>query len=516
MSEDEDEPTPSWHLGSLLPELLQAEFVPHVSILVLAVTLLLPLIISGWRWHSEKPNKKLPGPWSWPIFGHVKTLFKAPHTTLTKFHETYGDIYKVKVGQCTVVVVGSLDGIMEGLHDRTDTLSGRPDFQNFSFLYDSEEGRQRGVCTADNTEKNHVRRTFLLTSVDAYCSDVSHIEEKLSSEIIDTVNRLIDQSGAFDPLLLFKSACFNITFRLVFDQRLDPQGSRMKETLTTVENRREALHFNSVDFCPLLKIFKTDDYREYIQNRTLVQLAVQHKYLNIHKDSYDVNHIRDMADHLLLYVDNGEDFGLLGKEDLDYLLLDALTFGYYGTAVTLTWLLGYMADNPKIQRQIQEELDSVIGHDRLPGVEDQPFLPLTTAAIYESLRLATIYPFLLPHSAVQHTFLQGYPIAKGSIILFNIWRLHHDPKLWKNPYQYNPKRFINKEKVLEIPDHFIPYGAGRRQCPGEGLADVVLFLFFATIMQQLTISADQGFPLTAEYDCVIKPKSFTISVTERD
>lgn len=116
-----------------------------------------------------------------------------------------------------------------------------------------------------------------------------------------------------------------------------------------------------------------------------------------------------MADHLLLYVDNGEDVGLLGKEDLDYLLLDALNFGYNDTAVVLTWLVGYMASNAQIQHQVQQELDAVIDHSRLPGVEDQPYLPLTTACIYEALRLASIHPFLIPHSATKDTTLLGMP-----------------------------------------------------------------------------------------------------------
>ena len=106
-------------------------------------------------------------------------------------------------------------------------------------------------------------------------------------------------------------------------------------------------------------------------------------------------------------MEGGEDSGLLHDEDLDYLLLDMAGYGFQATAVTLTWLLGYMALNQDVQDEVHKEIDSVVGRDRLPCLEDQPYLPLTAAVICEVQRLATVRPFLVPHRTKQNTVIQG-------------------------------------------------------------------------------------------------------------
>lgn len=79
------------------------------------------------------------------------------------------------------------------------------------------------------------------------------------------------------------------------------------------------------------------------------------------------------------------------------------------------------------------------------------------------------------------------------------------------------RRFLTDENSLEIPDHFLPYGAGTRRCPGESLAEIMLFLFFSTIMHQLTVkSANKNFCLEGEYDFIIRPHPFALVFEERE
>ena len=106
-------------------------------------------------------------------------------------------------------------------------------------------------------------------------------------------------------------------------------------------------------------------------------------------------------------MESGADSGLFHNEDIDYLLLDMAGYGFQATAVTLTWMLGYLALNPDIQEEVRQEVDSVVGRDRLPCLEDQPYLPLTEAVIYEVQRLASIRPFLIPHRTKKTAVIQG-------------------------------------------------------------------------------------------------------------
>ena len=94
-----------------------------------------------------------------------------------------------------------------------------------------------GVCTGDLSETNRVKKQFLEAAVDAYCSDSSRIENKLSSEIVDTVNQMGDIQAPFDPAPLLHMACLNVTLNLTFSQRFDPAGRMANEILKTYEWR---------------------------------------------------------------------------------------------------------------------------------------------------------------------------------------------------------------------------------------------------------------------------------------
>ncbi|XP_070205793.1 cytochrome P450 2U1-like [Littorina saxatilis] len=113
--------------------------------------------------------------------------------------------------------------------------------------------------------------------------------------------------------------------------------------------------------------------------------------------------------------------------------------------------------------------------------------------------------------------MSGYEIPRDTLVLFNVWGLHHDARYWPHPSRFNPYRFLNEDKVLEIPDHFMPYGAGTRQCPGESLADVQLFLFFTAIMHQLrALTAHPNMTLEGALDHLLRPKPFCVKVEARD
>lgn len=171
--------------------------------------------------------------------------------------------------------------------------------------------------------------------------------------------------------------------------------------------RSSVYSFNAVDFLPLLNVFTTDDHPEYIRARSGDQVEFHRRFLNFHKDTYDPSRPRDFTDQLLFFLESGEERGLFQPEDIDNILLDMVGNGFQAVAVTLAWLLGYMALNQDIQSEVHEEIDEVVGRDRLPCLDDQPYLPLTAAVIYEVQRLSSIKPFLIPHAARATTFIQG-------------------------------------------------------------------------------------------------------------
>ena len=127
-----------------------------------------------------------------------------------------------------------------------------------------------------------------------------------------------------------------------------------------------------------------------------------------------------------------------------------------------------MALYPTIQRRAQDELDCVVGLDRLPTPADREHLPYINALMKEILRWHPIAPTGLPHAVAEDDFYEGYFIPKGSVVIPNIWYFAHDPEVYHDPMDFDPSRFLGPSP--EADPHSIVFGFGRRACPGKELA----------------------------------------------
>ncbi|XP_022128196.2 probable cytochrome P450 304a1 [Pieris rapae] len=166
------------------------------------------------------------------------------------------------------------------------------------------------------------------------------------------------------------------------------------------------------------------------------------------------------------------------------------------TEMTLTLLLERILIQPELQDKIHEELDSVVGRDRMPTLDDRQNLPFTEACIREILRFETLVPLGVPHRAMKDTTLGGYNIPEGTSVAVNLVTLHMDEKIWGDPQNFRPERFIVDGKLQVSLDKSLPFGAGRRLCAGETYARHSMFLIFAAFMQAFQVSTADGKPLT--------------------
>ncbi|KAK7731531.1 hypothetical protein SLS53_008771 [Cytospora paraplurivora] len=132
---------------------------------------------------------------------------------------------------------------------------------------------------------------------------------------------------------------------------------------------------------------------------------------------------------------------------------------------------------PQVQRIAQEEIDRVIGTDRLPDFSDRDSLPYVEAVFKESLRIHPIAPMGLPHVTTADDVCEGYLIPKDTILIPNIWWFSHDPAVYPNPDVFDPTRFLGPNPALD-PRNYV-FGFGRRICPGKQLADSSMWLTIA-------------------------------------
>ncbi|KAF7369020.1 Cytochrome P450 [Mycena venus] len=158
-------------------------------------------------------------------------------------------------------------------------------------------------------------------------------------------------------------------------------------------------------------------------------------------------------------------------------------------AVIETFFLA-MILQPDAQRKAQKELDVVLGFCTAPRLADRSRLPYMEALISENFRAYTIAPIGLPHVAAEEDVHNGFLIPKDSIILTNNWLFYRDPNIYADPETFRPERFIETTTHTKEKDpKDILFGYGRRACPGVHLADMSMWLLFASILAFFDISA---------------------------
>lgn len=162
------------------------------------------------------------------------------------------------------------------------------------------------------------------------------------------------------------------------------------------------------------------------------------------------------------------------------LLQSLLQAGSDTSSNTIEWAMSLLLNNPHALAKAQHEIDTVVGRERLVEESDVSNLSYLRAIINETLRLHPVAPLDVPHESATECFIDGYRVPSGTTLLINIHAIHRDPAIWKDPTEFRPERFENgKAEGM----WFLPFGMGRRKCPGEGLAIRMIALALGTMIQ---------------------------------
>lgn len=151
---------------------------------------------------------------------------------------------------------------------------------------------------------------------------------------------------------------------------------------------------------------------------------------------------------------------------------DLLVGGTQSSAITVEWAMSELLRNPETLKKATEELDKTIGRHRWVEEQDILKLPYLKAIVKETMRLHPALPTLAPRLAREDSTIEGYDIPKGTQVLVNVWAIGRDPTVWDRPYEFEPERFMGKAKDIDVEGHdfeLLPFGAGRRMCPGYPL-----------------------------------------------
>ncbi|XP_022102205.1 cytochrome P450 2D27-like [Acanthaster planci] len=463
-----------------------------------------------------------PGPWGWPVLGILPSLgVTAPHQRLAEFATKYGGVFTCYFGGHRVVVLGNYDCIVQALGKSGDVFSDRPRLTMFT-----EVGGGRGVAGAYFGKQWKEQRAWTFNILRGLGLGKDNFESNITEEVghlCDRVNAY--QSEAFDPCLSLNTAVSNIICSIVYGTRFDYDNTTFKRLLTLLQENFELVGLAGVvNFFPVLKHIPLCGFGKFLANVRELNSCLFSKSISDHRLTFDQGRIRDFIDAYLNEMcgrDSGENevgSSSFTEENLTWVIGDLFAVGTETTALTLRWALLYMVTHTNVQQKVQQELDEVVGRTRLPSLEERPRLNYTHAVINEIQRVRYIAAITVPRATTEDTKLNGYDIPKGTTIMPVMWAVMHDPKVWPHPDEFQPERFLDDRGQYHKPEHFLPYGTGRRMCPGERLARMELFLFFTHLLHRFSFSLPLGAPqpsLSGRMGITLAPQPYHLVARSR-
>ena len=174
----------------------------------------------------------------------------------------------------------------------------------------------------------------------------------------------------------------------------------------------------------------------------------------------------------------------IGRTNIKAIVLDMIAGSLDTSNVTIQWVLSELLRHPRVMKLLQEELKTVVGVDKMVEESDLPKLKYLGMVIKESLRLHPVAPLLIPRESMEDVVIEGYFIPRKSRIFVNCWAIGRDPDEWsENAEEFLPERFIGTNIDLKGHDFkLIPFGSGRRGCPGINLGLINIQLVVAQLV----------------------------------
>ncbi|XP_059432652.1 cytochrome P450 71AU50-like, partial [Corylus avellana] len=207
------------------------------------------------------------------------------------------------------------------------------------------------------------------------------------------------------------------------------------------------------------------------------------KIIDEHVQSKDENKTKDFVDVMLSFMGSQESEYRIERSNIKAIILDMLA-GSMDTSVTvIEWALSELMKNPQVMKKVQKELEDVVGLERMVEESDLDSLEYLDMVLKETFRLHPIAPLLLPHEATEDCTINGFHIPHKSRVMINVWTIGRDPSVWSDAEKFCLERFVGSNIDVRGRDfQLIPFGSGRRGCPGMQLGLTVVRLVVAQLV----------------------------------
>ncbi|XP_050238607.1 cytochrome P450 81Q32-like [Mercurialis annua] len=422
---------------------------------------------------------------SLPIIGHLHLIKKPLHRSLSALSNRYGPILLLQFGYRRVLIVSSPSAAEDcftkcdiAFANRPRLLAGKHLGYNFTTLTWAPYGdKLRELRKLSAVEVLSAHRVQLL-------SGIRTDEVKL---MIKSLFRNKKNEEQVNLKTIFFELMLNVMMRMIGGKRY--YGDNVEEVekakifQAIVRETFIAAGTNMGDFLPLVAAIGGGEEKLKklaVRRDCFIQDLIDEHRQRIASSCLPEERSKSLIEVLLaLQESEPENYS---DQTIKGLMLVMLSAGTDTSSVTMEWAMSALVNNPEVIKKAQKELDSVIGDDRLMDESDIPNLPYLHCIVNEVMRMYPAGPLLVPHESSEECYIGGYRIPAGTMLFVNMWSIQNDPKYWEEPEKFKPERFVGCEGVRDG-FRLMPFGSGRRSCPGEGLALRMIALGIGSLLQ---------------------------------
>lgn len=464
-----------------------------------------------------------PGPFPYPLIGNIPQLLCDPIHPFSKLAEKYGDIYTVTIPSGNAVVLNTATLIREArLKKQQDILGRIPEY-----IYPWTEIFGKDVMTEDYSPAWVFRRRVFKSAMHVLGAGVEQASGRVGHAVNLTMKEIDENVGQpFSPKNLFEWSILVEIWEWLTSKKVQLNDPIVKSLSQFNEiMSKQALLSSMYQLIPFLTYLPTR-FNKDIEQALQIKSDLFLKEYRAHLKTYTPGVIRDLTDSFISAYETEKDKektkNSSSPDDIPNLMLNVTFGGSDSSSTSLSWFILYMVQHPNIQEKIYHEINSVVGNERLPNWKDAKDLSYLQATLCEVQRASG----MVTHAAANannSTSLAGYHIPKETLVIFNYFQVHHDEREWEDPEIFKPERFLDSggEFVGWNKLHaFIPFGIGRRDCPGQSLAKITVFTYASTLLYRYKFQPPLGgkYPSTkvSTPAIVLRPDDFMVVAEKRN
>ncbi|KAL0919749.1 hypothetical protein M5K25_011867 [Dendrobium thyrsiflorum] len=435
-----------------------------------------------------------PGPWRLPIIGNLHLLNpNKPHRSLINLSNKHGPLILLHLGSIPTLVVSSRDIAKEIFTNHDLTFSSRPlltapkklayNCSSISFAPYGDLWRQaRKIAMLELLSSRRVRSFEVVRREEV---------EKLVASIKD-----LSIANLSELTLSFAN---NVVCRVALGDEFGKGGVWLHQQLS--ETQSLLAGFCVADFFPRMEwLDRLRGFHGRLEKNFEEMDKFLDRVIDEHLRAEDSDEEEKDLVHVLLRLHKAAilhgDGGFLSNVDhVKAMLVEAFVAGTDTSSATITWTMTQLIRNPRVMMKLQKELRQVTNGNshRLIQESELEKLEYLKQVIKESLRLKPPVPLMLPHETINACEIQGYMIPACTRVIFNIFAISTDPNVWEKPLEFWPERFEGMDVDFRGHDfELLPFGSGRRKCPGINFAMVIIELALANLLHCFNWSIPDG------------------------